>query len=166
MWQDILRLFADFPSQQKVVKFILENGFSISEDGKINANGVEITAASLARAIGVDRRVIDATIKHIMEIDELEPIFTRMRATPDITNVAKHLGLSVVTILPKNASDKNIVASAIAVLAEYDLPLRQIFVTDPYVVETPRLVIIIDGRIPSAAIQKLRGLPAVSSLIL
>ena len=73
----------------------------------------------------------------------------------------KNLGL-----LPKNAGDKNIVASAVAVLAAHDLPLRQIFVTDPYIVESPRLVIIIDGVIPATAIEELRALPAVESIIL
>ncbi len=166
MWQRTLELFADSPSQQKVVKFLLENGFGISDEGKINVNGVEVTTASLARAIKVDRRVVDTTVKRIMEYDELEPIFTRLRVTPDLSDVAKHLGLSVITILPKNAGDKNIVSSAVSVLAEYDLKLRQIFVTDPYVVETPRLVIIIDGTIPADALQKLHSLKAVNSIIL
>ncbi|HJJ60644.1 MAG TPA: regulator of amino acid metabolism, contains ACT domain protein, partial [Methanocorpusculum sp.] len=30
MWQRILELFSDSPSQQKVVRFLLENGFGIS----------------------------------------------------------------------------------------------------------------------------------------
>ena len=104
--------------------------------------------------------------RRICEIDELQSLFSHLRVTPDLTDVAKNLGLSVITILPNNAGDKNIVASAVDVLASYDLPLRQIFVTDPYVVETPRLVIIIDGVIPAEAIQKLRNLPTVRSLIL
>ena len=72
----------------------------------------------------------------------------------------------MITILPKNAGDKNIVSSAVSVLAEYDLPLRQIFVTDPYAAENPRLVIIIDGQLPGDALQELKSLPAVDSIIL
>jgi len=166
MWQRILELFSDSPSQQKVVRFLLENGFGISRDGKVMVNDVEITASSLSRAVKVDRRVVDTTIKRIREFPELEPVFTRLRVTPDFTDVAKHLGLSVITILPKNAVDKNIVSSAVSVLASYDLPLRQIFVTDPYAVENPRLVIIIDGQLQADALQKLKNLPAVDSIIL
>ena len=166
MWQRILELFADSPSQQKVVRFLLENGFGISGEGKVMVNDIEITASALSRAVKVDRRVIDTTIKRIQSIPEIEPVFSRLRVTPDFTDVAKHLGLSVITILPKNAGDKNIVSSAVSVLAGYDLPLRQIFVPDPYAVENPRLVIIIDGQLPAEALQKLKSLPAVDSIIL
>ncbi|MDO5844356.1 MAG: regulator of amino acid metabolism, contains ACT domain protein [Methanocorpusculum sp.] len=164
MWNKILSLFKDSPSQQRVVRFLIENGLGISEEGKVNANGIEISASALARVIKVDRRVVDTTIKRIMDFDELEPIFTRLRVTPDLTDVAKNIGLSVVTIIPKNAGGKNIVAAAVSVIASHDLTLRQIFVTDPYFVENPRLVIIIDGKIPAAAIDELSALEAVESI--
>ncbi len=167
MWRTILEPFSDSPSQQRVAKFLLENGFGISSSsGKVTVNGIEISATAVSRVVGVDRRVVDTTVKRILEMDDIREIFFRLRVTPDITDVAKNLGLSVITILPKNAGDKNIVASAVAVLASHDLPLRQIFVTDPYIAESPRLVIIIDGTLPAAAIEELRTLPAVASIIL
>jgi len=166
MWQRILELFADSPSQQKVVRFLLDNGFGISNEGKVVVNGVEITTASLSRTIKVDRRVVDSTVKRIMEFPDLIPVFSHLRVTPDFTNVAKHLGLSVITIIPKNAGEKNLVATVVSVLAHYKVCLRQIFVTDPYTAELPRLVVIIDGKIPAKAIQELSGLPFVEYLFL
>ncbi|MDU9376852.1 hypothetical protein McpSp1_14870 [Methanocorpusculaceae archaeon Sp1] len=166
MWRTILEPFSDSPSQQRVVKFLLESGFGVSKTGKVAVNGIEVSATAVARVVGVDRRVVDTTVKRILEMDDIRETFFHLRVTPDITDVAKNLGLSVVTILPKNAGDKNIVASAVAVLASHDLPLRQIFVTDPYIAESPRLVIIIDGTLPAAAIEDLRALPAVASIIL
>ncbi|MDV0442927.1 regulator of amino acid metabolism, contains ACT domain protein [Methanorbis rubei] len=166
MWRTILEPFSDSPSQQRVVKFLLESGFGVSKSGKVAVNGIEISATAVARVVDVDRRVVDTTVKRILEMDDIRETFFHLRVTPDITDVAKNLGLSVVTILPKNAGDKNIVASAVAVLASHDLPLRQIFVTDPYIAESPRLVIIIDGTLPAAAIEDLRALPAVASIIL
>jgi len=166
MWRKILDQFQDSPSQQRVVKYLLENGFGVSPEGKTMVNGIEISASALSRAIKVDRRVVDSTARRICEIDELQSLFSRLRVTPDLTDVAKNLGLSVITIIPKNAGDKNIVSSAVDVLSSFELPLRQIFVTDPYVVEFPRLVIIIDGVIPAEAIKKLRDLPTVKSIIL
>lgn len=166
MWNKILSLFKDFPSQQRVVRFLIENGFGISEEGKVNANGTEISASALARVINVDRRVVDTTVKHIMEFEELKPVFTHLKVTPDLTDVAKNLGLSVITVIPKNAGSKNIVASAVSVIASHDLNLRQIFVTDPYFVENPKLVIIIDGKIPPAAIEELYALDFVDSIII
>lgn len=166
MWRSILEPFSDSPSQQRVVKFLLENGFGISDAGRVVVNGIEVSATAIARVVGVDRRVVDTTVKRILGMNEIKMTFAHLRVTPDLTNVAKNLGLSVITILPKNAEDKNIVASAVAVLAAHDLPLRQIFVTDPYIAESPRLVIIIDGLLPATAIEELRALPAVESIIL
>ena len=166
MWRSILEPFSDSPSQQRVVRFLLENGFGINDSGKVVVNGIEVSATAVSRVVDVDRRVVDTTVKRILEMEDIRTIFAHLRVTPDITNVAKNLGLSVITILPKNAGDKNIVASAVAVLAAHDLPLRQIFVTDPYIAETPKLVIIIDGTLPAAAIEELRALSAVESIIL
>ncbi len=166
MWQRILADFADSPAQQKVIRFLLENGFGIAPSGKAVVNGVEITASALSRATATDRRVVESTLKHTWENEELRSVFANLRVTPDFTNVAKDLGLSVITIIPKNAEDKNIVASAVDVLSSYNLTLRQIFVTDPYAAEIPKLVIIIDGRLPGAALEDLHNLPAVKSILL
>lgn len=166
MWRSILEPFSDSPSQQRVIRFLLENGFGISDAGRVVVNGIEISATAIARVVGVDRRVVDTTVRRILDMEKIRRTFTHLRVTPDLTNVAKNLGLSVITILPKNAGDKNIVASAVSVLAAHDLPLRQIFVTDPYIVESPRLVIIIDGVLPATAIEELRALPAVESILL
>lgn len=166
MWRTILEHFSDSPSQQRVVRFLLENGFGISSSGRVVVNGIEISATAIARVVGVDRRVVDTTVRRVMGMEDISAIFSHLRVTPDITNVAKNLSLSVITILPKNAGDKHIVASAIAVLASHDLRLRQIFVTDPYITESPRLVIIIDGVLPTGAIEELRALPAVEAIIL
>ena len=166
MWHKILDSFSDSPAQQKVVRFLLENGLGIdTASGHVVVNGVEISASALSRKIGVDRRVVDTTVRRICGMPDLLGFFSHMRVTPDLTDVARNLGLSVITILPRNAGDKNVVASAVAVLAAHDIPLRQIFVTDPYMVENPRLVLIIDGTLPFGAIEDLRALPAVASII-
>lgn len=166
MLRTILEHFSDSPSQQKVVRFLLENGFGINDSTRIVVNEIEVSATAVARAINVDRRVVDATIKHISLMPELKNFFSHLRVTPDLTDVGKSLGLSVITILPKNAGEKNIVSSAVFVLAKYEVTLRQIFVTDPYMVEKPKLVIIIDGMIPALAIEELKNLPQVESIIL
>jgi predicted regulator of amino acid metabolism with ACT domain len=131
MWSDIIHEFADSPSQSKVVRFLLENGFGINNDGRVTCNGIEVPATQIAKAIGSDRRVVDATTQRILNIPSLREIFVRMRATPDLSNVAESLGLTVITVLPKNASERGIVGAAVRVLSGHNLSIRQIFVTDP-----------------------------------
>jgi predicted regulator of amino acid metabolism with ACT domain len=166
MWSEIMREFNDSPTQARVVRFLLDNGFGVNEEGRIMCNGIEIPATQLARAIGSDRRVIDATARHILSSPSLRDIFMQMRVTPDLSRVALSLGLSVITILPKNAQEKGIVGSAVRLLTDHDLSIRQIFVTDPYFSEEPKLVIIVDGPLPAGVVERIRALSQVKQVIL
>lgn len=166
MWSDIIHEFADSPAQSKVVRFLLENGFGINKDGRVTCNDIEIPATQIAKAIGSDRRVVDATAQRILTIPSLREIFIRMRATPDLSNVAESLGLTVITVLPKNASERGIVGAAVRVLSGHNLSIRQIFVTDPQFSEEPKLVIIVDELLPHGVIEEIRALPQVKKVII
>jgi hypothetical protein len=96
----------------------------------------------------------------------LRDIFLNMRATPDVSRVAESLGFTVITVLPKNANDRGIVGAAVRVLSDYQLSIRQIFVTDPQFSEDPKLVIILEDALPDGVIEKIRGLPQVRQVII
>jgi len=166
MWSDIIHEFADSPAQSKVVRFLLENGFGISREGRVVCNTIEIPATQVAKAIGSDRRVVDATAHRILNIPVLRDIFLQMRATPDLSMVAESLGLSVITVLPRNASERGIVGAAVRVLSAHNLSIRQIFVTDPQLSEEPKLVIIIEDLLPPGVVEEIRSLPQVRKVII
>jgi predicted regulator of amino acid metabolism with ACT domain len=166
MWSDIIHEFADSPSQSRVVRFLLENGFGVTEDGRISCNGIEVPATSVAKAIGSDRRVVDSTARRILERPMLRDIFLNMRATPDLSRVAESLGFTVITVLPKNANERGIVGAAVRVLTEHMLSIRQIFVTDPQFAEEPKLVIIVEEPLPHGVIEQIRALPQVKQVII
>lgn len=165
MWSEIIGEFSDSPSQTRVVKFLLENGFGVNTDGRITCNGLEIPATQVAKALDTDRRVVDTTAQRILSLPLHRNIFTHMRVAPDLSRVAEHLDLSVMTILPKDASEKGIVNAAVRVIAEEGLSIRQIYVTDPLLSEDPRLVVIIDGEYPPSVIEGIRRLPQVRQII-
>jgi predicted regulator of amino acid metabolism with ACT domain len=166
MWSDIIHEFADSPSQSRVVRFLLENGFGVTEDGRISCNGIEMPATAVAKAIGSDRRVVDSTAHRILERPNLRDIFLNMRATPDLSRVAESFGFTVITVLPKNANERGIVGAAVRVLSENLLSIRQIFVTDPQFSEEPKLVIIVEDPLPIGVIEKIRALPQVKQVII
>jgi len=166
MWSDIIHEFSDSPSQSRVVRFILENGFGVTEDGRISCNGIEVPATAVAKAIGSDRRVVDSTARRILERPMLCEIFLNMRATPDLSRVAETLGFTVITVLPKNAAERGIVGAAVKVLTEHMLSIRQIFVTDPEFSEEPKLVIIVEEPLPHGVIEAIRALPQVRQVII
>ena len=108
-----------------------------------------------------------STAHRILDKPELREIFIRMRAAPDLSRVAEALGLSVITLYPKDAQQKGIVSAAVEVLVEHNLSIRQIFVTDPYLAEAPRLVMIVDEpRIPALVYEEMRALPQVKQLVI
>lgn len=166
MWSDIIHEFADSPSQSRVVRFLLENGFGVNEDARICCNGIEVPATGVAKAIGSDRRVVDSTARRILERPFLRDIFINMRATPDLSRVAESLGFSVITVLPKNASERGIVGAAVRVLSAHSLAIRQIFVTDPEFAEEPKLVIIVEDPLPAGVVNEIRALPQVKQVII
>ena len=166
MWSDIISEFADSPSQSRVVRFLLENGFGVTEDGRISCNGIEMPATAVAKAIGSDRRVVDSTARRILERPLLRDIFLNMRATPDLSRVGESLGFTVITVLPKNANEGGIVGAAVRVLSEHHLSIRQIFVTDPEFSEEPKLVIIVEEPLPMGVIEQIRALPQVKQVII
>jgi len=166
MWSDIIREFSDSPSQSRVVRFLLENGFGVNREGRITCNGIEIPATHIAKFIGTDRRVVDATARRILDTHSLREIFTNIRATPDLSQLTGTLGLSSITVLPQDAREKGIVSAAVGVVSGHNLTIRQIFVTDPQLSEEPRLVIIIEGEIPGEVIEAIRKLPQVKQVIL
>ncbi|MDP2797014.1 MAG: regulator of amino acid metabolism, contains ACT domain protein [Methanoregula sp.] len=164
MWSDIISEFADSPSQIRVVRFLLENGFGVTEDGRISCNGIEMPATAVAKAIGSDRRVVDSTARRILERPLLKDIFLNMRATPDLSRVAESLGFTVITVLPRNANERGIVGAAVRVLSDHLLSIRQIFVTDPQFSEEPKLVIIVEDPLPMGVIEQIRALPQVKQV--
>lgn len=166
MWSEIAGRFADSPAQLRVVKFLLENGFGVSEKGKVTCNGVEIPSTHVGKVTGTDRRVVDSTAKRILGDRDLSRIFLHMRATPDLSRVADALGLTVLIVLPRNAQEKGIVGSVVQVLHEHDLNIRQLFVTDPYFSEQPKLVIILDEPLPPGVAERIRALPQIRQVIL
>ncbi|MEI8330983.1 MAG: regulator of amino acid metabolism, contains ACT domain protein [Methanomicrobiales archaeon] len=166
MWSTIISEFSDSPSQSRVVRFLLENGFGITQEGRISCNGIEIPATAIAKAIKSDRRVVDSTARRILELPLLKKIFINMRATPDLSRVGESLGYTVITIVPKNANEHGIVGAAVRVLSDHLLSIRQIFVTDPNFSEEPKLVIIIDEPLPTGVIEKIRVLPQVKQIII
>jgi len=166
MWARILNEFSDSPSQTIVVRYLLENGFGVSEGGKIICNGIEIPATHVAKKTGTDRRVVDATAKRIIKNAAIRDIFLNMRVTPDLTAVADALGLTVITVYVNDAREKGIISSAVNIITKYRLAIRQIFVTDPLLSEEPKLVIIVDTAPPADLYTDLKSLPQVRKIIL
>jgi len=163
MWRKILEKFERYPARERVVRLILERGFQV-RNGKVVSGGIEIPHTHIAREIGVDRRVVDAAASHISKDEELREVFSRLSSVLFLRDVAPLLGLGVLVITPSDASEVGIVRDVTDVIARYGISVRQVVTDDPYFVESPKLTVITERKLPGEAIEEILKLNTVRAV--
>jgi len=161
VFDEIMAKFADSPSQQRVIRLLLERGFSVNDDGRVVSGGIEIPNTGIAREIEVDRRVVDATTDAILADDDLRPIFQNISAIPSLMDLAPVLDLTVLTVAVRDAEESGIVATVTGLLAERDISIRQTISEDPEFTDEPVLYVITDPDLPGDLLNEIRGQPFV-----
>lgn len=156
MFDEIMEKFSDSPSQQRVIRLLLERGFSVNDEGRVVSGGIEIPNTGIAREIGVDRRVVDATTEAILEDEQLRPIFQNISAIPSLMDLAPVLDLTVCTIGVADADESGIVAAITGVVASYNISIRQVITEDPEFTDEPKLYLITDADFPGELINDIR----------
>ena len=161
MFEEIMEKFSDSPSQQRVIRLLLERGFSVNEEGRVVSGGIEIPNTGIAREAGVDRRVVNATTDAILADDELRPIFRNISAVPSLMDLAPVLDMTVLTVTVRDAEESGIVAAVTRRIADRDIPVRQVLSEDPEFTDEPRLYVITDDSLPGGLITDLQDLDFV-----
>lgn len=164
MWQALLQKFEKYPAQAKVVKLLFERGFQVNTEGKVSSGSIEIAHTQLAKEVGVDRRVVDATTKTIVSDELLSTIFKNVHSIPFLRDVAPSLGLGVIIIIPEDASHAGILAEVAGLIAQHKVSIRQAVSDDPYFTDNPRLTIITDQKIPGELVDEMLSLPSVKGV--
>ncbi|MDR9380964.1 MAG: ACT domain-containing protein [Natronomonas sp.] len=164
MFDEIMRKFEDSPSQQAVIRLLLERGFSVNDEGRVVSGGIEIPNTGIAREIDVDRRVVDATTDAILTDEELKHIFQNISAIPSLRDLAPVLDLTVLTVDVLDADEPGIVATVTGLLADHGISIRQTISEDPEFTDEPVLYIIMDADLDGDIINELRDLPFVRRL--
>ena len=161
MFDEIMEKFEGSPSQQAVIRLLLERGFSVNDDGRVVSGGIEIPNTGIAREIDVDRRVVDSTTTAILEDEELRRIFQNISSIPSLMDLAPVLDLSVLTIEPNDAEKSGIVAEVTSRIADRGISIRQTISEDPEFTDEPKLYIVTDEPIPGDLLNELSGLASV-----
>ncbi|WP_049928097.1 amino acid-binding protein [Halopiger goleimassiliensis] len=164
MFDEIMEKFEGSPSQQAVIRLLLERGFSVNDDGRVVSGGIEIPNTGIAREIDVDRRVVDSTTDVILEDPELRRIFQNISQVPSLMDLAPVLDLTVLTISVHNAEQKGIVSQVTGTLADHDISIRQTISEDPEFTDEPKLYLITDHDLPGEVITELRDLEFVRKI--
>jgi len=156
--------FERLPSQRRVIELLLERGFQVSPDGKVASGRIEIPHTQIANEVGVDRRVVELTVKKILNDPELRKIFENIRSIAYLGEVAPLLDLSVIIIHPRDAKEIGILSEVATVIAKRGLSIRQAVSDDPYLVDDPKLTIITDKSIPGELIEEIGRLRSVKGV--
>lgn len=164
MWQVLIDHFRRYPAQEKVVRLMIQNGLRI--DGReVKAGSIEITDTALARAAGVDRRIVRSTVETIGGDPELLRAFSRFAPTLHLKDVAPAMGAGVLQIVAQDARQPGILAGVSLVIAESGLSVRQAIVEDPAFTEEPVLFVVTNEPVPGSLIpllQRVRGVKTVT----
>ena len=161
MFDEIMEKFSDSPSQQRVIRLLLERGFSVNDEGRVVSGGIEIPNTGIAREVGVDRRVVDTTTDAILDDDDLRPIFQNISAIPSLMDLAPVLDLTVLTVTVSDADQPGIVSTVTSAIADHDISIRQMISEDPEFTDTPQLHIITDETLPGDLINEIQELSFV-----
>ena len=164
MWNTIKKHFEGHPERLRIARVLVENGLS-TKNGEIYLNQIEIPPVRIARVAGVDRRTVNETLNIIKANRELRLIFEEIRpAGHSLREIAKHLNLGVVEIIPVDAKTPGILANSAMVLTKAGLSIRQAIVDDPELSPEPKLTLIVEKKIPGELIPELLKISGVAKV--
>jgi predicted regulator of amino acid metabolism with ACT domain len=165
MWRKIAKYFDKYPKRKKLAQKLIEYGLRI-KDGKIYCNQIELSNSKIARAFKIDRRIINATINTIKNKKDLEGVFSRLKPTCHLKDVAQSMKWGVIEIIPEDPSMPGILAGVTKILADGNISVRQAIVDDFELTEEPRLFIVIEQSISGDLIPKIRNSKGVKAVLI
>ena len=157
--------FIGLPSQEKVAMLLLRYGIKV-EKGTAYCNNIEQSDAAIARAAGVDRRVVRSALDRISAVPELDKVFSKLQSMLLLSNVAPEINCTTVEIIPTDATMPGILAGVMDVIYRGGLSVRQAVVDDPGIRTDSHLIIIVDGHIPPELLPLMKQSRGVMSVIL
>jgi len=164
MFDEIMEKFEGSPSQQRVIRLLLERGFSVNDEGRVVSGGIEIPNTGIAREIDVDRRVVDSTTDAILADPELRRIFQNISQIPSLMDLAPVLNLTVLTVDVYDTQQSGIVAEITSLIAERDLSVRQAVSEDPEFAADPKLHLITEEPLSGDLLNEIRNLDCVRKI--
>lgn len=157
--------FKGYPSQEKVATLLLRHGIRV-ENSVAYCGDIEQSDVAIARAAGVDRRVVRSTLEKIEHTPELRAIYFRLQSMLLLAGVAPEIGCTVLEIIPTDATMPGILAGVMDVIYRNGLSVRQAVVDSPGTRMDSHLIIVVDGVIPPEALPMIRECRGVASLIM
>ena len=165
MWARLRPYFKGFPAQEKVAQLMVIYGLRVHE-GSVYAAEIKISDTALARAAGVDRRVVTATVETIGRNPELANFFDRLRPVCHLRDVAPLMNWGAIEIVPTNASKPGILSGVATIIAQAGISIRQVIMDDPEIVDDPHGFIVTEAPVPERLLPMIKQVDGVKSVVL
>ncbi len=156
--------FKNFPARKKVAEILVNDGISV-KNSKLYLGNVEISVNSIARAAGVNRKIVYHTIEYIEKTYELRSIFERLNPINSLTGVAPIMGWEVLEIHFKHGKFGCSLERISKILSEKACEIRQI-IGEREIIDSNRLSIVIEKPIKIETIEEIRKIEGVESIII
>ncbi|HXW36534.1 MAG TPA: hypothetical protein VEJ36_01330 [Nitrososphaerales archaeon] len=163
MWPSVKRQFERQKVRPDIVKKMIECGIRVGDGDRLFVGDVEVGDLALARAVGVDRRVVRSTVVQIRKNHFLNGIFSNI--TPfgsSLVSVVSKLGYSAI-VIEADQKRAGVIAAVARVLAEHDIVIRQALADDPDMVVDAKLTLVVEGNV-TPAVAELNRLELVKSI--
>ncbi len=165
MWRTIAKYFNKYPKRKKLAQKLLEYGLKINGK-RICCGEIELSDSKISRAFDVDRRIISSTIETIMENEELRKVYSKLKPTCHLRDVASTMKWGVIEIIPEDPSMPRTLAEVSTIVAGAGISIRQAIVDDFELSEDPRLFIVTEKQIPGRIIPKIRQARGVKAVLI
>jgi hypothetical protein len=165
MWDRLRPYFKGFPAQEKVAQLMVRNGLRVGSEA-IYSGDIALSDSAIARAAGVDRRVVTATVQTILRTPALFDFFQRLTPTCHLKDIATLMHWGAIEILPDNAARPGILAGVASVIAEAGVSIRQVVVDDPEIIDDPRGFIITEAPVPERLLPRIKAVSGVRGVVI
>jgi len=140
MWARFRHYFKGFPAQEKVAQLMVMYGLRVHE-GNVYAGDIKLSDTAMARAAGVDRRVVTATVETIDKNAELRAFFDALRPVCHLREIAPLMNWAGISI-------------------------RQVIMDDPEIVDDPHGFIVTEAPVPERLLPQIKQVDGVKSVVL
>jgi predicted regulator of amino acid metabolism with ACT domain len=165
MWNAIEDYFKPYPARWKVAVHLIRQGLSV-RDGAIRSGDIEIPAASVARACGVDRRVVAATVASVEADEFIRSVFRDLEPTLFLAKAGPKMGYGVLEIVVEDPGVPGIIHNVTSEIAKVGISIRQVVADDPRFYDPPMLTIITETPLPGELLGRIRSIDGVDQLII
>jgi predicted regulator of amino acid metabolism with ACT domain len=164
MWETIKEEFSRVPSQAEVARYMLEIGVRV--DGqRIFLDKVSISHSQLASALEKDKRIVKSTLKTISSNERLYRIFSKLKPSCNLVDVASVMGWDVIEITLSDPALPGVLGKIASTIGESGVSIRQAIGEDP-TYSTGLLFIITETEIPGSVFEGLRQIEGVDKITL